>query len=527
MGQSDASMSLSTGEDVVVLVVGADPICDPLCTALAARGADVRQVNTDGAVEAVVASAPDVTFLVGDAARQRGTLVRSQLVRRLRGADINIAVLIDGNVAPPTNAATRMLMRASGIETIAEQLMAWGEAARALRMQGTLDQVAGIVARALERPSQPAPTTNSATAAHIMMQAAPSRAPVPPAPADRISRPTAGPARSVAAATRRLATPPVMRAPPLSLQALAAPRREIAEATTQDPTPIAATTHDPTPIETESAVGDAEVTQSIGAVEIPIAVEFGDLPSPTPLAWSSDRDSEEVTSHRPASRRRNAVAAIGAALAACGGLVVWYALHSTSIPATTAAGRDAAKLVTRDARSDAHNVDPIATDPREQPPQPRDVATTNHTDAPVRTLAAATIDDDQEADPVGDEPTLVRARELCGEGHTLRAHGRLGLAEAKYLEALSLFPRYPRAMAGVVRVHLTRGDGAEAVRWAERLVAMQPNRSNNQLLVGDAYALSGKANEARQHWRQSAAYGNAAARKRLKNDEATVAKRAR
>jgi len=130
----------------------------------------------------------------------------------------------------------------------------------------------------------------------------------------------------------------------------------------------------------------------------------------------------------------------------------------------------------------------------------------------------------EEEDLVGDEPHIVRARQLCDEGHKLRSRGRLGLAEAKYLQALGLFPQYPRALAGVVRVHLTRGDGAEAVRWAERLVVMQPNRSNNQLLLGDAYALSGKAEDARRHWRKSAAYGNSTARKRLKDDEPALAK---
>lgn len=54
------------------------------------------------------------------------------------------------------------------------------------------------------------------------------------------------------------------------------------------------------------------------------------------------------------------------------------------------------------------------------------------------------------------------------------------------MRALKAWPNYPRALAGVVRVHLARKDGAEAVRWAKRLVSVQPKRSNNQLLLGDA-----------------------------------------
>jgi hypothetical protein len=68
----------------------------------------------------------------------------------------------------------------------------------------------------------------------------------------------------------------------------------------------------------------------------------------------------------------------------------------------------------------------------------------------------------------------------------------------------------------VVRVHLDRRDGVEAVRWAKRLVRMQPNRSNNQLLLGDAYKLRGDLKNARKAWERSATYGNRTARRRLR-----------
>jgi hypothetical protein len=100
-------------------------------------------------------------------------------------------------------------------------------------------------------------------------------------------------------------------------------------------------------------------------------------------------------------------------------------------------------------------------------------------------------------------------------GHRLMRQRRLGMAEAAYLKALQAFPAYPRAMAGLVRVHLERRDGVEALRWARRLVARQPRRSNNQLLLGDAYALMGARGAARDAWRQSMLYGSAVARKRL------------
>jgi tetratricopeptide (TPR) repeat protein len=111
---------------------------------------------------------------------------------------------------------------------------------------------------------------------------------------------------------------------------------------------------------------------------------------------------------------------------------------------------------------------------------------------------------------------IAAANHNVGQGHRLLARGRLEPAKAAYLKALAVLPDYPRALAGLVRVHLRRRDGAEAVRWAQRLVKEQPNRGNNQLLLGDALALRGDQTRARAAWRRATAYGNAAARKRLK-----------
>jgi hypothetical protein len=111
---------------------------------------------------------------------------------------------------------------------------------------------------------------------------------------------------------------------------------------------------------------------------------------------------------------------------------------------------------------------------------------------------------------------IALANRNVGEGNRLFKRGQLGLAEAAYLKALAALPGYPRAMAALARVHLKRKDGSEAVRWAERLVARQPRRGNNQLLLGDAWALRGNDARARAAWQRAASYGNAAARKRLK-----------
>jgi hypothetical protein len=109
-----------------------------------------------------------------------------------------------------------------------------------------------------------------------------------------------------------------------------------------------------------------------------------------------------------------------------------------------------------------------------------------------------------------------QARMLVRQAGLYRTGGRLGMAEAAYLKALKLMPRYPLAVAGLVRIHLQRRDATESVRWAKVLIALQPNRGNNQLMLGDAYALAGRKADAQRAWLQSKKYGNPTARDRLR-----------
>jgi Tfp pilus assembly protein PilF len=105
---------------------------------------------------------------------------------------------------------------------------------------------------------------------------------------------------------------------------------------------------------------------------------------------------------------------------------------------------------------------------------------------------------------------------LVDEGMALFKDGRLGLAEASYLKALKNVPGEPRAMAALVRVHIQRRDGAEAVRWAEQLVAKHSNDPVNLLLLGDAQRLRGDITAAQEAWTEAARNGSAAARQRLR-----------
>jgi hypothetical protein len=107
------------------------------------------------------------------------------------------------------------------------------------------------------------------------------------------------------------------------------------------------------------------------------------------------------------------------------------------------------------------------------------------------------------------------AQALVDEGTALFKEKRLGLAEASYLKALKAQPGYPRAMAALVRVHIERRDGVEAVRWAKQLVDTQPRNGAYLLLLGDAEQLRGDLSAARDAWQEAADNGNATARERL------------
>jgi hypothetical protein len=146
----------------------------------------------------------------------------------------------------------------------------------------------------------------------------------------------------------------------------------------------------------------------------------------------------------------------------------------------------------------------------------RPAARTSQAVAPSAEMVAdVAANDESSAAQSADSRGLTQAQALVEDGLKLFKDGRLGLAEAAYLKALKLEPRNPRAMAGLVRVHIQRGDGVEAVRWAVTLCATQPNRGQNHTLLGDAWALRDNEPAAQSAWRLGARLGDAVARKRL------------
>jgi tetratricopeptide (TPR) repeat protein len=115
----------------------------------------------------------------------------------------------------------------------------------------------------------------------------------------------------------------------------------------------------------------------------------------------------------------------------------------------------------------------------------------------------------------GSKSDATPAQQLVDSGTALMRQGRLGLAEGMFLKALQTAPENANAMAELVRVHLARRDGVEALRWANRLVGVQPSSGANQLLLGDALKLRGDADGAQAAWSRAARAGNATARERL------------
>lgn len=159
---------------------------------------------------------------------------------------------------------------------------------------------------------------------------------------------------------------------------------------------------------------------------------------------------------------------------------------------------------------------------RTQPTKPTPRTSTQPTKRPAFTAASnrfeaaePTLDSENAPHQPSARELASQAEQLVDEGALLFEDGRLGLAEASYLKALKIQPSYPRAMSGLVRVHIERKDGVEALRWATMLVAKQPKNGQNQLLLGDAQALRGDMAAAKEAWTRATRLGNPAARQRL------------
>jgi hypothetical protein len=169
------------------------------------------------------------------------------------------------------------------------------------------------------------------------------------------------------------------------------------------------------------------------------------------------------------------------------------------------------------------NANPSEDDPSNAQPEPRGA---NRSDSQVN-IGKNKSQNDEADEPVRSDSRLTDAEQtrrireadkLVTEGNGYWQQGRLGMAESCYLQALKVYPQYPQALVGLVKVHLKRGASAEAVRAAKILVQRKPQPSVNHLLLGDAYALDGDTSSARSEWKIASRRGNAEARSRLQAD---------
>jgi tetratricopeptide (TPR) repeat protein len=110
---------------------------------------------------------------------------------------------------------------------------------------------------------------------------------------------------------------------------------------------------------------------------------------------------------------------------------------------------------------------------------------------------------------------LERAKLLVKSASRHQRAKRQVEAAADYLRALDLDPQQVAAVTGLVRVQLQAKNGADALRWAERLIALQPEGRTSLLLLGDAHALAGNDAGAVQAWRRASQLGSTTAQKRL------------
>jgi hypothetical protein len=272
---------------------------------------------------------------------------------------------------------------------------------------------------------------------------------------------------------------------------------------------------------------EAPVATSVSAEPAAEAAWAEDSPldAHTPLAWSNPAEpvaAPESLAPRPVRRGPRAFALLAAAAMLAIGAVALAGLSRRGLRAETHAARaalGAAAPQPSPSPAVTPTITPAPARPAAAPEPPVATAIPTAVPAPEPTVQPDTPPLDDEAPALEDEPTeTVNAPEATRQvnaAYQLLERGQLEPAEAAYRKALALLPHYPRALAGLVRVQLERKNGPEAVRWAEQLVAAQPKRGNNQLLLGDAYALSGDSENARKAWHTSSLYGNTTAWKRL------------
>jgi len=239
--------------------------------------------------------------------------------------------------------------------------------------------------------------------------------------------------------------------------------------------------------------------------------------SPEPAAPASLADLAAAPD-RGAKPRRAVALTLGMLAALGGGALFFYARDDGAAERASAAAAAGALHQAPIASPVPAASEPIVAAGSQQGTSPADTAGGPPTQPAAQERPAGVGRRTEPAREPAPTSALGRAQALVDEGIALSRERRFGLAEGLYLKALQASPEYPNAMAELVRVHLARRDGVEAIRWANRLIAAQPNNGVHQLLLGDAQKLRGDEEAAREAWTKAAHSGNAAARKRLADE---------
>jgi hypothetical protein len=250
---------------------------------------------------------------------------------------------------------------------------------------------------------------------------------------------------------------------------------------------------------------------------VPAAVSVSSEAAAAPRAFTDVALTQaEASTPKPQQRTVWVLGAI--AVIGCSALWLYrnYDSHAATAPGNPAAGA----LVQTPALTGVQEQPKIDTTPAvaAQPILDPPTTTTAEPSAPTQERRASSGRRAGETTEVDPTTAAGRARGLVDSGSAMLHQGRLGLAEGMYMKALQEVPEYPPAMAELVRVHIARRDGKEAVRWAELLVQKQ-NSGLHQLLLGDAQSLRGNSGAAQEAWNKAARAGNATARERLADAE--------
>ena len=100
--------------------------------------------------------------------------------------------------------------------------------------------------------------------------------------------------------------------------------------------------------------------------------------------------------------------------------------------------------------------------------------------------------------PAGRRALARQLERTLRDANQARLRGELDQSERIYREVLALDVENVRAAAGLSRVHLERGEPAEAILWAQRLVRLRPTYGSNWVLLGDALRAGGNDPAARR-----------------------------